>query len=458
MRKPSRQVDTYNNQLWYEQTIKDLQYQNEAVTAHVNITDGNPHGTDWNMLEGTVNYLPMDVAPTSIPTTEGTLSWNETDHTLNIQSEIADSILQVGQEFWLRGVNKTGVEITDGQCVYVSGAQGNRPTISLAKGDAEATSYVIGVATAHIAANAEGYVTVLGRVGGYNTSGFTTGDFLYISTTTAGALTNTRPSAPNHAVKVAIALNSTNNGSIYVNPEVGYELGELHDVLIGTKTYGDLLTWDDTIKVWKNGRIVGDGTNYTEFENNGTVHFVGAATVYDDLPPIPMINLRFGGANNPSLATLVGNIFAMRFAVGDYLYGNYEIVHEYKEGTNLDVHVHWVTNGTHTNDRYVKWEIEWTIANLNYEMTSAATSDQIFSSSTVASFEQVILANTPDRTHIYTDISDIIVPATKIGAYILYRIRRIAATGTAPTSDPFGLALGIHIEKDTCGSRTEITK
>lgn len=201
------------------------------------------------------------------------------------------------------------------------------------------------------------------------------------------------------------------------------------------------------------------GVDYTEFEADGTMVAHGAATTYNDLPPIPMINLRFGGANNPTLAAIVGNIQGLRFAVGDYLYGNYEVTHEYFEGTPFDFHIHWVTNGTNVDARYVKWEVEYSIANLNYEMVSANTADQVFSAATVVSFEQVILANTTSKTHIYTDIgSNILGTGIKIGAYILYRIRRIAATGTAPTSDPFGLAFGIHIEQNTLGSRSEVTK
>ena len=220
----------------------------------------------------TVNFIKFDTNYTgTVPTTEGTLSWNNTDHTLNIQSEISDSVLQVGQEFWLRGVNKTGSTITDGQAVYVSGAQGNRPKISLAQGNADSTSYVIGVATAHILNNAEGYVTLMGRVGTYNTSGFTAGDFLYLSPTVAGALTNVRPTAPNHGVKVAIALNSTNNGSIYVNPEIGYELDELHDVKITSVADGNILQYDSTGPYWKNSNVFGDNMDPTGFLDQDNV-------------------------------------------------------------------------------------------------------------------------------------------------------------------------------------------
>lgn len=200
-----------------------------------------------------VNYIRLDTTYSgSVPTTEGTLSWNNQDHTLNIQPDITASLLQVGQESWVRAVNKTGVQINDSQVVYVSGAQGNRPVISLAKADAEATSYLIGVATDNIADNAEGFVTTFGLVRGFDTSSFTAGDKLYLSATVAGALTKTRPDAPNHAAIVAIALNSTNNGMIFVNPDNGMELSELHDVKITSVSDGNLLQYYSAGLYWRN--------------------------------------------------------------------------------------------------------------------------------------------------------------------------------------------------------------
>lgn len=119
-----------------------------------------------------------------------------------------------------RCVNKTGVQINDGEVVYVIGAQGNRPSVALAKADAYPTSNVIGMATQNIPNNEEGYVTIAGLVRGYNTSGFTEGDTLYLSASTTGALTKTPPASPNFLVHVGKAMNSTSNGSVLVHPQI----------------------------------------------------------------------------------------------------------------------------------------------------------------------------------------------------------------------------------------------
>lgn len=168
-------------------------------------------GTHQITLDAT-NY---NTTPSITPVI-GSTYWDATDETLAtmLNSQVT---LQHGQEMHVRAVNKTGVQINDGDVVYIDGAQGNRPTIALAQANTMTTSHTIGVATQNIADNAEGFVTVRGVVRGYNTSGFTEGDALYLSASSAGDLTNTVPVTPNYVVLVGYALNSTNNGQILVD-------------------------------------------------------------------------------------------------------------------------------------------------------------------------------------------------------------------------------------------------
>jgi hypothetical protein len=203
------------------------------------------------------------------------------------------------------------------------------------------------------------------------------------------------------------------------------------------------------------------GGNYSEFETDGTLKFNGNATVYNDLPPIPLIAARLGAANNPSLATLVGNIQVYSFGINDYVYGVQEILHEYKEGSNIDIHIHWVTNGSEVGDTYVNWECEYSIANLDNSAPYTATGSAFSSSTVLTTGNTKIPGGTPDRAHIYTDIgTDITGTNYKIGAIICYRFRRIANTAGAanPAANPFALQLGFHIEQDTVGSRQEYIK
>jgi hypothetical protein len=174
--------------------------------------------TDVNL--GTHNILPNSVrlsaTPTGTLTNVGQLYWDATNVTASIPLN-ANVSMQIGQEMYIRARNNTGVQINDGQVVYINDAQGNNPTIALANADSVTTSEVVGIATENIADNGTGFVTTFGIVNGINTSGYNDGDILYLSATN-GTITNVIPSPPHNVVHIGVALNSTVNGKIFVHP------------------------------------------------------------------------------------------------------------------------------------------------------------------------------------------------------------------------------------------------
>jgi hypothetical protein len=200
---------------------------------------------------------------------------------------------------------------------------------------------------------------------------------------------------------------------------------------------------------------IGGSVNYTEFEADGTMVANGAATTWND------INIGFAGAktpavNNPTWTTFATNLNAYRFAVDDYLeVSALELLHDWKEGTAIELHVHWATNGA--NDatvRGVKWEVTYTWANSLADGGTTA-----FATATAQSAESSIAASEPDLTHKRTSVYTLTPTGGKIGAYVMLKIKRIASvTNTAPANNPFGLAVGVHYEKDTLGSRTISSK
>ena len=78
----------------------------------------------------------------------------------------------------------------------------------------------------------------------------------------------------------------------------------------------------------------------------------------------------------------------------------------------------------------------------------------------VTSGDYTITGGTADRTHLFIQIGTIAGAALLIGAALKMRFRRIALVGggNAPSNAPFVLMVGVHIEEDTVGSRTEIAK
>ena len=155
---------------------------------------------------------------------------------------------------YLTGVNKTGTTIAKGKAVYISGATGNKPELTLARADSEATSSkTIGITTAAIANNATGEVVVAGDATGLDTSAYSEGQGLYLSPTSAGDFVTSLPTQPYHGVFLGVVTRSNNsNGQIEVHIQNYQELRELSDVLISSPSNGQVLTYESASGLWKN--------------------------------------------------------------------------------------------------------------------------------------------------------------------------------------------------------------
>lgn len=152
-----------------------------------------------------LNVARFNLAPSVTPA-EGDLYWNATDKTLNIKTD-TETVIQIGQEMVLRSKNNTGVQINNGEVVYISGADTARPEITLANANSWETSQTtIGIATQDIANGSEGFITVFGLVRDVDTSGMSEGAIVYLGTTD-GEFTTTRPTHPDFVVRVGYVIN-----------------------------------------------------------------------------------------------------------------------------------------------------------------------------------------------------------------------------------------------------------
>lgn len=154
--------------------------------------------------------------------------------------------------------NETGVTLTKGTVVYINGSSGNKATVTKASASSEAaSSKTFAILSGDILNNQNGQAVTVGLLKNLNTLAFSPGANLWLSTT-AGEITQTVPVSPNHAVFLgnATRIHAT-QGEIEVRIQNGYELGELHDVLLTTPTEGQVLKYDATAGLWKNGTDVG---------------------------------------------------------------------------------------------------------------------------------------------------------------------------------------------------------
>jgi hypothetical protein len=182
--------------------------------------------------------------------------------------------------------NDDSVTITKGQPVYAFGAAGNRMSVKLANNTSDSTSaQTVGVVfSSSIAPNQKGFIITQGVISGVNTSAYSPGAQLYLGAT-AGTLTATKPYAPNHLVYIGIVERANaGNGQIYVKPQNGYELNELHDVdlITSAPVNNDLLTYvSGSPNLWKNrslGAILG-GTTSQYVRGDGTLATTPTGTV-----------------------------------------------------------------------------------------------------------------------------------------------------------------------------------
>jgi len=153
--------------------------------------------------------------------------------------------------------NTTGATLTKGTVVYISGATGQIPTVSKALATSDATSaQTLGVLSANIANNANGYVTITGILTGMDTSAFADGAQLYLSGTTAGTYTSTKTLAPTHLVYVGIVEYShATQGKIFVKVQNGYELDELHNVDADAPATGHTILYNASNSLWESRSI-----------------------------------------------------------------------------------------------------------------------------------------------------------------------------------------------------------
>jgi hypothetical protein len=244
--------------------------------------------------------------------------------------------------------NQSGASIPAGSIVYISGATGNKPLITLSQANNDANSaQTMGFTKTAIANNAFGFVIVRGEVENLNTSALTEGAQLYLSPTVAGAYTTTKPSAPQHLVYVGIVIRAHPNfGTILVAVQNGYELNELHDVAISAVADNNLLAYESSTTLWKN----------KSFATLGLLTSADAATTY-----LPLSGGAMTGNSTITVGTSVTNLNAGYLSAvysvpGTYDYGIVEpnslkADHQETGGSGLEQHTTTIT-GQQTNFAY----------------------------------------------------------------------------------------------------------
>lgn len=226
------------------------------------------------VTSGSIFFANGNTAPV------GVLNWDNGEGTLALGMKGGNVTLNLGQKNVVLSYNGVGSTLNKGQVVYVSGAQGQRPRVNLAMANNELTAArTFGIADENISAGSEGFIATYGIVRGINTSALIEGSGIWLSATTPGAITMTRPIPPNHGVFLGWCIRShASVGQIFVDVQNGHELEELHDVLIQNLASGDSIVYDSSIGAWRNRNSIytaGSGLTLVGYQFNtaGTGNF-----------------------------------------------------------------------------------------------------------------------------------------------------------------------------------------
>lgn len=224
---------------------------------------------------------------------------------------------------------------------------------------------------------------------------------------------------------------------------------------------------DDTINVFEVKNLVGqnkteikgDGTarfgdiiggNFTEIGPDGTYVAKGSASVYRDELPSYLIPAA-GGAAPDSVAHTIGGVARQLYsfdgnATVEILSGSFEIPHDWKVGSEIEVHIHWRPSTTGTGN--VEWHFDWEYSPPQGAPVPKTTLSGV---ATIPAAQQY--------WHKLDQIGLINATGFSLGGKIGFNLRR----SPAGTNDTYGAdalleQIAMHVEIDTLGSRQRYIK
>ena len=201
------------------------------------------------------------------------------------------------------------------------------------------------------------------------------------------------------------------------------------------------------------GVTVGDSTNEIEIIDsitglNAIIKDFRCSTAYNDinLTLVPQT----AGAAIPATIAFNGDTILKCIAFSgtnitpDELPSSLEVLHDYKEGTDIEFHVHWYPINTTVAN--VKWQLRYSWFNKNGAAAAGATAFVISAASGVAWQEQ-------------TAVITLSGTGKLMGSRLVFSLFR-DATDAADTY-AFNAAvtdMGLHYQRDSLGSRTQGAK
>jgi len=199
-----------------------------------------------NKIETDLNFIGFDISA-DVSVGIGQIAWNATEGTYDMGLENG-SVLQAGQENIRKVTNNSGALISNGTLVMYNGTNGASGRINVkpfTAGFNEAIK-LYGVATQSIASNADGIITIEGKVRGIDTTGASVGetwvdnDILYAKPNDNGMMTKIVPADNELKIVVASVIKAhATNGTLEIRfipfNENAYYTKVQNDILLDNK-------------------------------------------------------------------------------------------------------------------------------------------------------------------------------------------------------------------------------
>jgi hypothetical protein len=177
-----------------------------------------------------------------------------------------------------------------------------------------------------------------------------------------------------------------------------------------------------------------------------------------------------GTGDEASINTFVGGIKQFKFDIDKVIYiNNVEAPHDYKYGTGIEIHLHWMIKNNLIAGDKVKWQFEFAIGNVvngtnGMTVLCDPANPTVFGTKIIDVEYTAPVGGIPAGSVMYSTLGVISAEAmvdVKIGCAMIGTLSRIAKStgGTDPAADTvYAMNMGIHYEVDTLGSRTRTGK
>jgi hypothetical protein len=212
------------------------------------------------------------------------LTWDDTANVLSIdtryEGDIDGALLQQVLVTEPGGVSK-------GDVVYISGGTGDNPEVRKAQANSVSTMSALGIMKDNTAGLAIGECVTSGEITGLDLTGFTTGDELFVSNTTAGELLTSAPTGEANLIqKIGKVIKGGNGGALTVlgafrtnatpNLDQGsIFIGDASDqaTTLGVGASDTVLTSDGTTASWETPKISAGTKTATSLGKAGELSF-----------------------------------------------------------------------------------------------------------------------------------------------------------------------------------------